>query len=261
MKTVVITGSTRGIGYGLADVFLLLGCNVVISGRTDLKADRAVNTLSEKHASDRVVGRVCEVTDPEQLQALWDETLTRFGAIDIWINNAGISHLREDFWDLSPQQIVAVVNTNLVGTMVGSRVALRGFLQQGFGSLYNMEGLGSDGRKLKGLTLYGTSKYAVRYLTEALAEETRETGVLVCSISPGMVVTDLLMEEFRERPEELERAQRILNILADRVETVAPYIALEVLSNTRTGRRIRWLTTGRIIGRFLAAPFRHRNVI
>ncbi len=129
MKAVAITGSTRGIGYGLADSFLAPGCAVAISGRTLVNIEKAVAELVAKHEADRVLGQPCDVTDFQQVQqALWDAAQAHFGKIDIWINNAGIGHFQTDFWELSPGQIEAVVETNLVGAMYGAKVALRGML-------------------------------------------------------------------------------------------------------------------------------------
>ena len=71
MKTVVITGSTQGIGYGLADAFMAHRCRVVVSGRTSEKVDRAVNSLAEKHSRDLVLGVPCDVTDYDQVSRLW----------------------------------------------------------------------------------------------------------------------------------------------------------------------------------------------
>ena len=82
-------------------------------------------------------------------------------------------------------------------------------LDQGYGSLYNMEGLGSDGRRVEGLTLYGSTKYALRYFTDALVEEMRTTPVLVGALSPGMVITDLITGQYEDRPEDWEAAKRI----------------------------------------------------
>ena len=260
MKTVVITGSTRGIGYGLADSFLALGCAVTISGRTLASVEEAVAELAAQHEPDRVFGQPCDVTDFEQVQALWDAAKARFGKVDIWINNAGIGHSQTDCWDHPPEQIKAVVETNLVGAMYGAKVALRGMLDQGFGSFYNMEGLGSDDRLVKGLALYGCTKAGLRYLTQSWVQETQGTPVLVGALRPGMVMTDLVTKPYEERPEEWERAKRIFNILADRVETVTPWLAQKVLTNDKTGVRFTWLTRGKVIGRFLAAPFRKRDV-
>jgi len=260
VKTIVITGSTRGIGYGLADSFLALGCAVTVSGRTSEAVERAVARLSTKHKADRVFGHPCDVTDFEQVQALWDTAKAHFDKIDIWINNAGIGNSQMNFWELPAERIQAVVSTNLIGAMYGSKVALCGMLDQGFGGLYNMEGLGSGGRKVEGLALYGSTKSGLRYLDECLVRETQGTPVLVGALRPGMVVTDILTKQFEGRPEEWERAKRIFNILADRVETVTPWLAHKVLANDKSGVCISWQGTWKVVGRFLAAPFRKRDL-
>ena len=260
MKSVVITGSTRGIGYGLADAFLAQGCSVTVSGRTQEKVEQTIAALSAQHGREWVFGVPCDVTQFEQVQALWDAALAHWGQIDIWINNAGIAHAQKNFWEYPPDEIAAVVETNVIGTMYGARIAMEGMLEQGFGALYNLEGLGSDGRKVEGLTLYGTTKASMTYLTDSLIAETRGTPVLVGAIRPGMVVTDMLTKQYEERPEDWEQAKRVFNILADRVETVTPWFAEQVLANTKTGARFKWLGRGRAMGRFLTAPFRKRDL-
>jgi NAD(P)-dependent dehydrogenase (short-subunit alcohol dehydrogenase family) len=261
MKIVVITGSTRGIGYGLADSFLALGCAVTINGRTQEAVEKAVAELSAKHKADRVFGCPGDVTDFERVQALWDGAKAHYGRIDIWINNAGVGHRQIKFWELSAGQIQSVVSTNLIGAMYGSKVALRGMLDQGSGALYNMEGGGSDGRKMADLALYGSTKCGLRYLDECLALETRGTPVLAGALRPGMVVTDFLTKGFEDRPpEDWERAKRIFNILADRVETVTPWLARKVLANDKNGVCISWTSTWKVMGRFLTASFRKRDL-
>jgi short-subunit dehydrogenase len=123
-----------------------------------------------------------------------------------------------------------------------------------------MEGLGSDGRTVEGLTLYGGTKSGLRYLTDALAQEVQGTPVRVGALNPGMVVTDLLTKQYKDRPEEWEQAKRIFNILADRVETVAPWLAQQALTNSKNGVRIKWLTRRKTIVRFLTAPLLGRNL-
>ncbi len=111
MKSIVITGSTRGIGFALADAFLALGCQVTVSGRAQASVDQAAAALAARHAAGRIFGFPCDVTHFEELQALWEAACARFGAVDIWINNAGISNRRSDYWNLSPQEVRGVVET------------------------------------------------------------------------------------------------------------------------------------------------------
>lgn len=262
MKTVVITGSTRGIGLGLAEAFLARGCRVMISGRSQETVDREVTRLASKFGGERVAGQACDVTDTGQVEALWQTAIRTYGSVDIWINNAGIGQILTPFWELEPALMKTIVETNLLGTMYGSRVALRGMLQQGYGALYNMEGLGSrDGRIQPGLALYGTTKAGMAYLDTALVKELEGKPVIVGSLSPGMVVTDMLRNQQTGAPEDWARAKRTFNILADRVETVAPWLAEQILDNQQHGKRIAWLTGLKAMGRFLAAPFTKRNVI
>ena len=91
MKHVIITGSTRGIGFGLADAFLGLGCTVTISGRMQSSVDAAVGKLNEKHDGNHIDGCACDVRHPEQIKALWDGSIERFKQVAEWINNAGFS--------------------------------------------------------------------------------------------------------------------------------------------------------------------------
>jgi len=258
-KVIVITGSTRGIGRGLAASFLQRGCRLVISGRTSAGVTEAVIELAKSGWEERVIGVPCDVRQPEQLRALWNQAIERFGQVDIWINNAGIAAPLAKTWQVKPQQMAAIVETNLLGSIYGAKVAINGMLGQGFGALYNMEGMGSSGRKQDGLTIYGTTKAAIRYLTEALIEETADTPLLVGSISPGMVSTDLVIEQFKDQPQLWQESKRVLGIIMDDVETVTPWLAERILENDRHGARIAWLSRRKLVGRFLTAPFKRRR--
>jgi NAD(P)-dependent dehydrogenase (short-subunit alcohol dehydrogenase family) len=259
-QSIVITGSTSGIGLGLADALLALDCRVMISGRDQAKLDAAYQQLQEKYGADRLARQPCEVTDYAQLEALWDAAVAAFGRVDIWINNAGIGHGETDFGDFQPDQIKAIVDTNITGAIWGSRVALRGMLGQGSGALYNMEGLGSDGRVVKGMTMYATTKAALSYLDKALATETKGTPVISGGIRPGMVVTKLITDQFKDDPEGWRRNEKIFNILSDRVETVTPWLAVRIIANQKNGAVISWFNGFKIMTRFLTAPFHKRNV-
>jgi NAD(P)-dependent dehydrogenase (short-subunit alcohol dehydrogenase family) len=260
MQRIVITGSTRGIGFALAGSFLDLGCSVAVSGRTQEHVDRAVESLIQRHGSDRVSGSVCDVRDPTQVQALWDRAAAWLGSVDVWINNAGLSNQEMNSWAVPAAQVRQVIETNLLGVIYGSQVAAKGMLAQGHGSIYNMEGMGGDGSMREGLIPYGTSKAGVHYWTQGLARETRGTPLIVGSFRPGMLATEMVTSQYANRPEEWARARRILNIIADRPETVAPWLARRALENKRSGVCLAYLTRWRLLWRFMLAPFVGRDV-
>lgn len=261
MKTIIITGSTRGIGLGLAKQFLSRGCSVVLSGRTKQTLEKELESLGKTFGAEKVFGTTCDVGVYESVQALWDAGTAKFGKIDIWINNAGVSAPSVPLWELSPMDIAAVVNTNLTGTLFGCKVALEGMLKQGSGQIYNFEGHGSDDRKIIGLATYGSTKRAVRYLTETLLLETKNTPVQVCTLSPGIVLTDLIFKQLKRAPKEKrEKNIKIYNILADTVETVTPWLAEQVLANNRSGAKIAWLTPAKVVTRFIGALVKKRDL-
>lgn len=261
MKTIVITGSTRGIGLGLANEFLIRGNQVIINGRSEDSVKNAVEELSSKYGPERVAGYACDMGYYEEVKKLWHYAKKMFVNIDIWINNAGISHESKEFLSISPDIIKNVIQTNLIGVVNGIQVAYKHMNEQGYGFIYNMEGFGSDGRTTPGLSIYGTSKRAMTYLTKAVINEMDESPIKMGYLSPGMVVTELLIGDTNREGEKWERQKRIFNILADRVETVTPYLVEQILKNTKHGAKIAWLTTPKIIFRFLSAPFIKRNIV
>lgn len=260
MKTVVITGSTKGIGLGLAKEFLKRGCSIVISGRNQQRLEQEVHRLQEEYGDDKVLGQICDVTDIHQVEALWDASKQKFGKVDIWINNAGITHSTKPLLELDPSEIAPVINTNIIGLIYGSQVALKRMTEQGFGQIYNLEGHGSDGRKLPGLTVYGTSKRALRYFSEALIDEAENTPVKVGMLSPGIVITDFLLDDMRKMPpDQLETVKAIYNCLADRPETVTPFLVEHILKNEKNGTEIVWLTDEKANERFNSDEYNSRD--
>jgi len=260
MKHVVITGSTQGIGFGLAEAFLKRGCSITVSGRTQAKVDHARAALESQSVAERLLGCACDVRDPEQVTGLWEAAVARFAKVDIWINNAGLSGPSAKVWQISPEEARQVVETNLLGVIHGSRVAVAGMLAQGFGRIYNMEGMGSDGRMHDGLTLYGMTKYGLRYFTDSLVKETAGMPLIIGSLRPGMVVTELITRQYEDRPDEWQRVKRVFNLIAERVEVVAPWLAEQILANEQTGARISYLSRGRMLKRMLLLPFRKRDL-
>jgi NAD(P)-dependent dehydrogenase (short-subunit alcohol dehydrogenase family) len=259
MQTIVVTGSTRGIGRGLATEFLKRGHRVVVTGRSRASVEPAVAELGEL---GEVLGQPCEVGDLWSCQALWDAAIAKFGRVDMWINNAALAPDHHLFADIPGEQIATTVNANLTGTMYGVQVALKGMLAQGGGKIYTFEGFGSDGMTNPGLAVYGATKRAVRYFTKALAQEYAESPVLIGSLSPGMVPTDLLIYSSRgQDAAKWEKSKKIMNILGDKVETVTPWLAEQALANDKQGAQIAWLTKTKAMRRFLLPGYKNRDIV
>ncbi|WP_226660808.1 SDR family NAD(P)-dependent oxidoreductase [Microbulbifer aggregans] len=259
MKTVVITGSTRGIGRGLAENFLASGCRVVISARSQEKVDEAVKELRAVHGEAAVTGIACDITSEQDLAGLW-AFASATGPVDIWINNAGMSIVRKSLWEQSADDLRNIVDTNLTGLLLACKVALAGMLDQGHGQIWNMEGFGSTGQTNAGMAAYGATKRALNYLTASLQKEVKGTAVQVNTLSPGIVVTDLLVGDYDFSSAEWQKTRKILNILGDTVETVTPFLVRGILGAHKSGTRVAWLTGRKAFWRFLTAGFNKRDL-
>jgi NAD(P)-dependent dehydrogenase (short-subunit alcohol dehydrogenase family) len=260
LKNIVITGSTSGIGFGLTDAFLARGCAVNISGHSQTNLDKAYETLAGKYDKSRIQAYLCDVSHYDEVEGLWEAAVEKFGHVDIWVNNAGAGNPQIPIENYSRELIDKVVGANVTGAFYGMNVALRSMKQQGFGSIYNMEGLGSSGPIIKGLALYASTKAAMAYLTTSAAKEVEGTKIIVGGLRPGMVATKLITDQYKEHPEEWKKAERIFNILSDRVETVTPWLVDKILSNKKNGVRINWLIQPKVMMRFLSAPFYKRHI-
>jgi NAD(P)-dependent dehydrogenase (short-subunit alcohol dehydrogenase family) len=261
MRTVVITGGTRGIGAGMVRAFLIREWRVVYCGSTETSVAESRKELMGRFSDEKYLSLKCDVSDENDLEDLWSEAVRMFRKVDIWINNAGLTNERANFNDIPLKEIRRVVDTNLTGMMMATQMIYNRMKDQGHGAIYNMEGLGSDGRYVPGLIPYGATKRAVRYFTETFAKEVNDDQILVGTISPGMVMTDLLIEPLKKNPERNKQAVRIYNILADETETVAPWLVERMIGNTRNGAKIAWLTKGKVFKRFLLSPVRRRDIV
>lgn len=256
-KVIVITGSTKGIGYGLAEEFLKRGQQVVVSGRNQERLDKAVATLVANYK--KVAGCLCDVTKYEDNEKLFAFAKEKFGRVDIWINNAGVAHPMTNVWELPLDVIQDSVNANVYGSIYGSRAAIKGMLEQGGGWIYNLEGFGSSGRTMAGLSVYGMTKAAAAYFGKSLAKEVANTSVKVATLQPGMVITDMITGQYKT-PEELNKVKPIFNIIANRVSDVVPWLAEQMLTNEKNGAEIHFQPRWKLMLRFLTAPFVKRNV-
>ncbi|MFO7853414.1 MAG: SDR family NAD(P)-dependent oxidoreductase [Bacteroidota bacterium] len=262
MRHVVITGGTRGIGFGMTSEFLSRGYNVTFCGTADRTVMNALSSLGEQWSSKNYKGVVCDVTKKEDLLNLWDFSTKVFGEIDIWINNAGVSNLQAPFHELDPDIISKILDVNIKGLMQATHLAYNNMLEQGKGFIYNMGGLGSDGRIIKGMTPYGTSKRAVQYFTRAFAKEiANNEKVKVGLLLPGMVLTDMLLDLIRQGGDNAGKLKKVYNLLADEVEPVAEYLVDRILANDRNGVTISYLGSARMYMRIPGRFFSGRDIV
>lgn len=249
-KTVVITGSTRGIGYHLALQFLRRNHQVIINGRN---TDKVLNIVAQlEKDGGEIIGVPGDITNEKTLSSIIETSVKTFQKIDIWINNAGIPQSHKNLFELNNDEIKDVTTINIIGTILGTKIALNFFKKQGFGKIFNMEGFGSDGRMMKKLTLYGTSKRAVNYFTKSVSKETTENTIQVGMLSPGMVKTDFLTQSMASASkEEQEKARAVFDILAEDVEIVTNFLVKKILKSSRQYDRIEFLTFWRFMPKLI----------
>lgn len=262
MENVVITGSTRGIGFAMAWEFLRAGCNVTLSGRGDALAEAARTALSPFEG--RYLYVPCDVREKAGLQNLWDVSLAQWDGIDIWISNAGQNTPHMFAWETGEAYTQSVIDTNIIGMIYGSQIAAAGMLKQGHGAIYAMEGLGSNDMIQPRTILYGTTKHALTYFMKGLTRELEGSGVIAGRLSPGMMLTDFITKTPDGEPSEVikdEKFRKLFNILADKPETVARFFIPKMLRNTKNDARIAWLTNTKAAWRFMTAGFRKEKLI
>ncbi|MFO0553619.1 MAG: SDR family oxidoreductase [Polyangiaceae bacterium] len=262
MTVVAITGSTRGIGFHLAKAFLERGCKVAVSGRTERAVADAVDQLAKERGELRasLAGVACDVTDGAAVDALLTATEARLGPVDIWINNAGTCNRIRPIEELSAAELGQVVDINVKGNMHGTLTALRAMRPRGRGQIFSMEGWGSRGETSPGMTPYCMTKRALRYFADSLAKELRGTGVRVGTVSPGMVVTDLLVDSYADGlPAYWQKKKWLFHFVVDPPEPVCAFLASRILANRRANAHIAWMTPLRLLSRFFRPSYYRRN--
>ena len=215
-RTVIVTGSTSGIGLGIARAFAAQKCNVVLNGfgisndieqlRQSLEAEYGV----QAHYSS------ADMSKPHDISAMVHDAQRKFGSIDILVNNAGIQHVSpvEDFpvekWD----QILAV---NLSSAFHGIRAVLPGMRKAGWGRIVNIasaHGLVASPFK----SAYVAAKHGVVGLTKTVALETAGSGITCNAVCPGFVLTPLVETQIEDRAKErkISREDAIRNVILER---------------------------------------------
>lgn len=183
-KVAMVTGSTRGIGRGIAEALHAAGASVAVLGRSAEQAADAAAALGE-----RARGFACDVTQPESIRAAVTAIEASLGPVDILVNNAGVTRdnllvrLSELEWD-------EVLSANLRGAFVATQAVLKGMMKRRAGRIINITSVvGITGNK--GQANYAASKAGLIGFTKSVAKEYAGRGILANCIAPGYIVTDM----------------------------------------------------------------------
>ena len=234
---VLITGGLTGIGRATARAFAHDGARVVVSGRRDEDGQALARELRPLGAEAEYVH--ADVRHEDDVRSLVDQTVARFGRLDVAMNSAGTEGKPGPVTEQSADSYAATFETNVLGTLLSLKHELRVMLPQGHGSIVNLSSaLGRHGAL--GASVYSASKHAVEGLTKSAALEAAASGVRVNAVAPGPVDTELLSRftgtaerkagsvagvplKRLGRPEEI--AQTIVFLASDK----APFITGEVI--------------------------------
>src|ERR1700691_5677720 len=188
-QVVLITGALTGIGRATAVAFAAAGANVVVAGRREEEGKQLEKELRELGAEAQFVK--VDVRHEPELQSVVDQTVKRFGRLDVAVNNAGTEGAKGPITSQTPDTYAATFETNVLGVLLSMKHELRVMVPQGKGSIINVSStLGHEG--VAGHALYAASKHAVEGLTKSAALEVAGTGVRVNIVAPGPVDTGML---------------------------------------------------------------------
>jgi NAD(P)-dependent dehydrogenase (short-subunit alcohol dehydrogenase family) len=186
---VLITGALTGIGRATTLAFAHEGARIVVSGRHDEVGQALATELRELGVEAEFI-RV-DVRREEDVRNLVDQTVARFGRLDVAVNNAGTEGKSGPVTEQSAESYAAIFDTNVLGTVLSMKHELRVMQTQRHGSIVNLSStLGH--KAAPGVSLYAASKHAVEGLTKAAALEGAEFGVRVNAVAPGPVETEML---------------------------------------------------------------------
>jgi NAD(P)-dependent dehydrogenase (short-subunit alcohol dehydrogenase family) len=186
---VLITGALTGIGRATALAFAKGGASVVVSGRHENDGQALAAELRNLGAEAEFVQ--ADVRHEADVRGLVDQTVKRFGRLDVAVNNAGTEGRPGPVTEQTAETYAATFETNVLGTMLSMKHELRVMQPQGSGSIINLSSTMGQ-RGAPGASLYTASKHAVEGLTKAAALEGAEFGVRVNAVAPGPIDTEML---------------------------------------------------------------------
>ena len=191
-KVAIITGANTGIGFGCAKVFSEAGMNVVMAARRKEKGEAAAAELNAAGKGECTFFQ-CDVSDPDQVKALIDFAVEKYGRLDTMVNNAGYNPLHMDACDMSIESYQRVLATNLMGEFYGCKFAIP-HLRKTKGSIINMSSILSKVGQEQ-TAGYSSTKGGINSMTQTIAIEEARHGVRVNAICPGHIMTEIVYKE------------------------------------------------------------------
>jgi NAD(P)-dependent dehydrogenase (short-subunit alcohol dehydrogenase family) len=182
-KIVVITGGSKGFGRALAEVFIAEGANVVINSHNREEVENVGREIG-------ALGVLGDVRKEEDMENLAQRCIEEFGHIDIWINNAGLWMAHAFAEEFSMDKVRDMFDVNIVGTINGSRVALRHMKGRNAGTILNVISTSALSGRPE-ISMYATSKWAVNGFTKSIRDENKDNDISVLSVFPGGMQTTI----------------------------------------------------------------------
>jgi NAD(P)-dependent dehydrogenase (short-subunit alcohol dehydrogenase family) len=235
---VLITGALTGIGRAAAIAFAKNGATVVASGRHDGAGKALVNELLSLGAEAEFVK--ADVRKEEEVRALIDKTVARFGRLDVAINNAGTEGQGGLITDQTAESFAATFETNVLGVVLSMKHEARAMQTQGSGNIINISSTYGH-RGAPHASIYAGAKHAVEGITKSVALELATSGIRVNAVAPGPIDTDMLTR-FARTPENktalmatipmnrLGRAEEVANAIVLIASDAASFITGHVLN-------------------------------
>ena len=242
-KTALVTGSTSGIGLGIARAFAREGANVILNGFGDAAEIESLRAGIERDFGVKVRYDGADMSKPDAIEAMMKKAIAEFGSVDVLVNNAGIQHVApvEEFplakWD-------AIIAINLSAAFHTTRAAWPAMKARGFGRIINVasaHALVASPYK----SAYVAAKHGVAGLTKAVALEGAELGITANAICPGYVLTPLVEKQIPDtaKARGITEAQVVRDVLlaaqptrqfvtVDQVAALAVYLASDVSAST-----------------------------
>ena len=185
----IVTGAGRGIGREVARALAAEGMNLVLVARTGSELRSLAEELHERYGSE-VLPAAIDVTDRAAVDRLLAMAEQQLGPVDLLVNNAGqIETTERLFWEADPEEVWAVIQTNLRGPLLLSSGVLPAMVARGHGHIVNVTSRAQAAARTATYTGYAVSKRALSVFTELLAVQLVDTGVVVLDVLPGLVRT------------------------------------------------------------------------